>query len=209
MEKSAIEWDDAKGVENLKKSGIVLSEQTERSGHFLTPEEQHEISKNLSGLLDRRIERTTHDCEERANKLRYAIQKLPSELDSLLTSFSSYLVEVGVSSVEVYVCGGFAREASGKLMDPNDGVNKRPAGTDIRTDTDIDVGVRCILKNGVGMKTTKSDAFMKFSPLNAKWRENDIHYAVDFAFFVADSINNDLNPDRPSVLLFQRDLHSV
>ena len=171
----------------------------EVEGNIWTPEERLEISDNLNTLLKRRGIREGSDIE-RYKELEVAIEKLPGELDSLLTEYTDHLITSAVSSIGVYILGGFARESTGQLVDPDNGVD-----TAIRPDTDIDVVVLCTPKEDVQLRANLIPS--PFSPIRQKWKENEISNITDFSFYVSGT-NVDLQQDKPRIQLLQRDLNN-
>lgn len=178
-------------------NGDTQPQHNEVEGTNWTPEERQEISNGLNELLTRRAMHTGSDMD-RYRDLETAISVLPGKLDSLLTEYSEHLAASGVSSFELYILGGFARESAGQPVDPDTGIDNS-----IRPDTDIDIVVRCIPKDGVKLRPNRIPS--PFSPIAQKWRENEISRMTDFSFFVSDT-NVDLEPDKPRIQLLVSDL---
>jgi hypothetical protein len=153
---------------------------------------------DLLTLLERRAAHSEGDVGNRVEQLRNAIQELPGELTALLSEFESDLENTGVASLEVYVLGGFAREATGEINDEETGMN-----TSIRPDTDIDIFILCTPKDGITINPSRIPS--PFSPILRKWANSKLANVVEITFGVTGT-SKSLRPGKPKILLSSRDL---
>lgn len=161
-------------------------------------ETKEKESNDLPALLEKRIAHSEGNVGARVEQLRNAAQKLPDELNALLSESESALVSAGIASLEVYVLGGFAREATGKIHDEETGMD-----TSIRPDTDVDVLVLCTPREGVSINPSRIPS--PFSPILHKWRSNELANVVEVTFGVTGT-SSSLCPDKPKILLLRKDL---
>ncbi|MCA9346223.1 hypothetical protein KC960_01910, partial [Candidatus Saccharibacteria bacterium] len=175
----------------------IVTGNHEVEGTNWSPEERLAITNTLTAILERRGTHGGKDLE-RYKQLQEAAVKLPDELDSLLTEYTDHLATSGVYSIGVYILGGFARESTGQLVDPDNGVD-----TAIRPDTDIDIVVQCTPKEGIELRPNRIPS--PFSPILRQWRESEISGMTDLSFYVRGT-NVDLKQEKPRIQLLQRDL---
>lgn len=172
-------------------------EQSEKNQDWSTLETEQIVNK-LTSLLEERLklseDTSSEYVQKRIAQLREAISTLPDKLNKVLPALHENLSEIGVVSYDIYIAGGFAREAAAMRTDKDTEVD-----TSVRKDTDIDIQFAYTPRDSV----TLSKGKVRFELAQAlRVLNEDEHVrtgAVEFGF--ENTATPSWQADKPKILL--------